>query len=63
MPKQSATNDLVPTKSCAILAPLSIAGVSKNTVSVAIGSLRRGTLHAGYGDEYVFLSNVEYVHL
>ena len=46
-PYTSATNDSLPTKICAAVTPLSTAGVSLNTVSVATGSLRRLTLQAG----------------
>ena len=54
IPKISVTSDSVPTKICATLHPLSIAGVSAKTGTVVMGSLRHGNFQAGYGDEYAF---------
>ena len=44
----SATNESLPTKTCACLTPLSTAGVSEKIVSVATGSCHLGTFNAGF---------------
>ena len=44
----SATNESLPTKTCACLTPLSTGGVSEKIVSVATGSRVLGTCNAGF---------------
>ena len=51
----SETKDSFPTKSCACLTPLSTAGVSEYTVSVATASCLLGILRAGFLDLRCFL--------
>ena len=50
---RSHTIDTHPTKNWADVTPLSNAGVSENTVSVATGSFLRCTFSAGFGDRYL----------
>ena len=44
----SATNESLPTKTCACLTPLSTSGVSEMIVSVATDSCLLGTFNAGF---------------